>query len=81
MIILMYRKKRSFFIMIFRKIFTIFFTDKKTVSLKTAVLALSVSLIPIILLGFFCTPGADDYGCGAFVHLAWKETHSLFAVS
>ena len=66
--------------MIFRKLFSIFFTDKKTVSLKTAVLALSVSLIPIILLGFFCTPGADDYGCGAFVHLAWKETHSLFAV-
>lgn len=64
----------------FSKIFSFFLTDKKTVSLKTAVLALSVSLIPIILLGFFCTPGADDYGCGAFVHLAWKETHSLFAV-
>lgn len=53
---------------------------RKISALKILGVVLTVSLIPILLIGFYCTPGLDDYGCGEYVHLAWKDTHSFLAV-
>ena len=43
-------------------------------------LALLVSLIPLLSLAPYDFPCADDFSFGADVHTAWESTHSFFAV-
>lgn len=58
------------------KVFNYF---KKNIIIYTIII-FSLSILPILVLGIFCTPSADDYGCGALTHQAWVQTHSLSAV-
>ena len=39
-----------------------------------------LSIVPVLALAFYSHPAGDDYAYGLAAHLAWKETHSLFAV-
>ena len=41
--------------------------------------ALLLSLVPLLALGFYAVPAADDFSYGAYAHLAYKESGSLFA--
>lgn len=37
-----------------------------------------VSLIPVLVMGMYNYPSADDYGFGAYSHIAWHNTHNIF---
>lgn len=63
-----------------KKIRRFFFTDDAQLSFRAVFILFILLLLPILVLGFYSVPSADDYGCGAYVHLAWKETHSPLAV-
>lgn len=39
-----------------------------------------VTLIPVLWIGFYDIPSADDYSYGAAVHQAWQDTGSMLAV-
>ena len=56
---------------------------KRRISYKTIkyllLAALLLSLIPLLALGFFAVPVADDYSYGAYAHLAYAESGSLAA--
>lgn len=41
---------------------------------------LALSLLPLLLLGHFNVPQADDFSSGARGHLVWTATHSVWAV-
>ncbi|HIT67181.1 MAG TPA: hypothetical protein IAB61_08100, partial [Candidatus Merdisoma merdipullorum] len=36
-----------------------------------------LSLIPLIIIGFYNHPAADDFTYGMLTHLTWESTHSL----
>lgn len=39
--------------------------------------ALILSLMPLLVLGFYAVPAADDFSYGAYAHLAFRESGSL----
>jgi len=41
--------------------------------------ALLLSLVPLLVLGFYAAPAADDFSYGAYAHLAYKESGSFFS--
>ncbi len=53
-------------------------TPKTMAILLTVVYA--VSLIPLLWIGWYNYPSADDYSIGSDCHQAWVNTHNLFAV-
>lgn len=57
--------------------------DLKKYSWETKIAALLVlcfvlSLIPILGVGVYDYPSADDYGYSAYCHIVWGKTHSVF---
>lgn len=50
---------------------------------KTVAITLSVtyfvSLIPLVWIGFYNYPSADDYSNGSWAHVTWMATHNVFA--
>lgn len=44
------------------------------------VLCFLLSLIPILVVGVYDYPSADDYGYSAYCHVVWEKTHSVFRV-
>ena len=56
---------------------------KRRISYKTIkyllLAALLLSLVPLLALGFFAVPVADDYSYGAYAHLAYAESGSIAA--
>lgn len=50
----------------------------KTVAI-IATVTYFVSLIPLIWIGFYNYPSADDYSNGSWAHLTWMATHNVFA--
>ncbi len=62
------------------------FTEKLIHILTPRVLAViltvvyAVSLIPLLWIGWYNYPSADDYSIGSNAHQAWMTTHNVFAV-
>lgn len=59
--------------------------DIKKCSWETKIAALLVlcfvlSIIPILGVGVYDYPSADDYGYSAYCHIVWEKTHSVFRV-
>ncbi len=57
--------------------------DLKKYSWETKIAALLVlcfvlSLIPVLGVGVYDYPSADDYGYSAYCHIEWGKTHSVF---
>lgn len=50
----------------------------KTVAI-IATVTYFVSLIPLIWIGFYNYPSADDYSNGSWAHVTWMATHNVFA--
>lgn len=44
------------------------------------VLCFVLSLIPVLMMGVYDHPSADDYGYSAYSHIEWEKTHSVFRV-
>lgn len=71
-------KKEKFTIDAFAGKLQNIFTPKCMAVLLTVVYA--VSLIPLLWIGFYNYPSADDYSIGSDAHRAFVETGNLFAV-
>jgi len=58
---------------------------KRRISYKTIkyllIAALLLSLLPLLVLGFYAAPAADDFSYGAYAHLAYKESGSILAAA
>ncbi len=59
--------------------------DLKKYSCETKMAALLIlcfvlSLIPVLMMGVYDHPSADDYGYSAYCHVTWEKTHSVFRV-
>lgn len=44
------------------------------------VIVFILALIPVLLIGKYNYPCADDFGFSAYSHIAWEETQSIFQV-
>lgn len=44
------------------------------------ILCFVLSLIPVLMMGVYNHPSADDYGYSAYCHIEWQKTHSVFRV-
>lgn len=58
---------------------------KKSISYRTIkyllIAALLISLVPLLVLGFYAAPAADDFSYGAYAHLAYKDSGSILAAA
>jgi len=41
--------------------------------------ALFLSLVPLLAIGFYAVPAADDFSYGSYAHLAWQESGNVLA--
>ena len=51
--------------------------NEKIVAIIAVVLFVGICLLPLLLIGKYNHPCADDYGYGYEAHVAWRSTHSL----
>lgn len=55
------------------------YVDEKTLAVIMAVVLLLL-MIPVVYIGKYNKPVADDYTYSVLTHRAWQESHSVFAV-
>lgn len=51
--------------------------NEKIVAIIAIILFVGLCLLPLLLIGKYNHPCADDYGYGYEAHIAWRTTHSL----